>query len=247
MTELSQAAYRVADVVEEMIEDASSPDETSALRRILDEIKTLAAGSPEEPPSPFSFSVDLQEHGALVFWESEHGAPVAIWAAVARLLSGLGWDLLVTGDAGGAKMTVTNEEHRDAFRAGQQAAAKRAAGDDEEMAWLLGPDTGISSLTIFSVLASTPALRQGAKGRLRNFGSDTPKDPADFWRCRQLLARFPGWRERLGEVAAAHPRSAWGRLGAAWEEMEALYAEEEPTGKCPKLYARMQELLGRDR
>lgn len=39
----------------------------------------------------------------------------------------------------------------------------------------------------------------------------------------------------------------WEVLAAHWDELEALYREELPTGRAPKLYDRMQELLRWDK
>lgn len=108
------------------------------------------------------------------------------------------------------------------------------AAENEYVAWVAGGDTGISSLTIWSVLSgmfSDTAAR---------FGHWPPSDPSDFGRCYRLLKRFPAWRARLGEVSAAHPR--WTRLVEHWAELESLYEEELPNATAPKLYARMKQL-----
>lgn len=99
--------------------------------------------------------------------------------------------------------------------------------------WIRSTDTGISSLTIYAALMSNPAVLVG-------WGPDVPHDPSDFGRCHRLLKRVPGWRERLHEVAAKYP--AWAPLVEHWDELEKLYAEELPSGRCLKLWARMQEL-----
>jgi hypothetical protein len=97
-------------------------------------------------------------------------------------------------------------------------------------AWWRGPDTGASSKALWMVLTGHwDVLRVDA----------VPHDAADFGRCQRLLMAIPGWRARIGEMALA-PK--WGQLVAAWDELEALYNEEWPTGLCPKLYARMKEL-----
>ena len=41
---------------------------------------------------------------------------------------------------------------------------------------------------------------------------------------------------------AAYPE--WAPLVAVWDELTALYEEELPSGRCPKLYDRMQQLRG---
>lgn len=99
--------------------------------------------------------------------------------------------------------------------------------------WVENGDTGVSSLTIFHVLAR----------RVAPDTVDVPHDPADFGRCARLLKVMPSWRVRLHEVAAAYP--AWKPLVDAWDELTALYEAELPTGKAPRLYARMRDLLGK--
>lgn len=100
--------------------------------------------------------------------------------------------------------------------------------------WATSDDTGNSSLTIFDVLGHPPG---------RDFTPSVPWDPDDFGRCYRLLEVVPEWRERLGKVAQTWP--AWAPLVEHWAEMEALYREESPRGRCPKLYALMQKLTGR--
>jgi hypothetical protein len=103
---------------------------------------------------------------------------------------------------------------------GEAGAARfKYASVDE---WLGSWDTGISSRTIYHVLRGTPWSGP--------FRPDVPHDPADFGRCYRLLkVAPPEWRANL----------------ARWDDLTRLYEEEEPTGKAPKLYALMRELLGR--
>lgn len=102
-----------------------------------------------------------------------------------------------------------------------------AAGD--AVAWLQNGDTGLSSLTIWYVLMGQTPDR-----------ADIPYDPADFGRCYRLLQVMPSWKTRLGEVAARYPQ--WAPLVDAWEELTALYEAELPSGRAPKLFARLQAL-----
>lgn len=92
-------------------------------------------------------------------------------------------------------------------------------------------DTGTSSKTIAHVMLGVRAPR---------YGPDVPYDPGDFGRCYRLLKLFPLWELRLPEVAEAYP--AWSGLVREWSRLSALYEEELPSGKAPRLYARMQEL-----
>lgn len=113
--------------------------------------------------------------------------------------------------------------------------------------WLLLGKTGISSKTIVYALTGINIesfIKRGEE--ILHFTTnhfDVPYDPSDFRRCLLLLELFPEWRARLPEVAEKFPR--WKPLVDAWDELEALYAEEiaREDGNAPKLYARMKELL----
>lgn len=104
---------------------------------------------------------------------------------------------------------------------------KLAYGGDPHR-WAVGPDTGLSSKTIWRKMMGVP-------GQV-----DVPHDPDDFGRCHRLLSAIPGWRDRIGEMSTV---PGWESLAPAWSELEALYLEELPSGRLPKLYARMKELL----
>jgi hypothetical protein len=105
--------------------------------------------------------------------------------------------------------------------------------------WLRGPDTGLSSRTIIGALTGN-GYALGWGGVIE---TTVPMDPSDFGRCYRLLKLFPDLRARLPEVAEKHWQ--WRGLVDAWPELEALYEEELPSGKCPKLYARMREIWSR--
>lgn len=103
--------------------------------------------------------------------------------------------------------------------------------------WALGDDTGISSETIVRIAV-------GAKRGDHSF--DAPYDPSDFGRCYRLLKSFPELNKKLPLVARkckafAPLISNWGELVALWEE-----ESNNGTGRAPKLYARMNELRGRE-
>lgn len=101
--------------------------------------------------------------------------------------------------------------------------------------WAAGRDTGTSSLTIYSLITGQPSPRDGD-------GFCTPLDPDDFGRCYRLLKLFPAWREQLGKVVERCPE--WGPLVDHWDELTELYEAELGSGLAPRLYKRMQELLG---
>ena len=95
--------------------------------------------------------------------------------------------------------------------------------------WVVGHDTGLSSLAIWAHMRGVTPAR----------GWQYPLDPDDFGRCHRLLW-LTGWRSRIGEMAAHGP--VWAALAGAWDELEALYLAESSSGRAPKLYARMKEL-----
>ena len=72
-------------------------------------------------------------------------------------------------------------------------------------------------------------------------GASPPVDPSDFGRCFRLLELIPRWRKRMPEMAAIG--GGWEALVPVWGELEALYREELPSRRAPKLYQRMSDLL----
>jgi hypothetical protein len=137
----------------------------------------------------------------------------------------------------GATLVVTDEKRGELWLEEVKANAKRLADGDAELEWIKGPDTGMSSLTIMSVLSEK--YHQPGRHEVRG---EYPLDPDDFGRCYRLLERFPEWRKRLAEVAAKYPK--WKPLVDAWGELEELWRKESPTGTCKQLYKRMRELRG---
>ena len=103
-------------------------------------------------------------------------------------------------------------------------------------AWINGPDTGISSATIWQIATGYDAPRYA------DYAPDVPHDPDDFGRCHRLLQAFPWMRAKLQSVANCVPK--WGPMVREWDRLTALYEEELPTGEAPKLYALMKQLEG---
>jgi len=170
--------------------------------------------------------------------------PVEDMATLTKLWAKQGYDTLAVGvgSALGVTMAICHKDDLEAWQKEVEAQAAQKAAGDAEKEWLFGPDTGISSKTIMSVL-STGAARIGAEVSLGRWGADVPHDPSDFGRCYRLLQTFPQWRDRLNEVAAKFPK--WEPMVREWDRMTSLWEEEAPTGKCPKLYDLMQKLQGR--
>jgi len=180
-----------------------------------------------------SYTVERHDHGLLI----RGPIPVDHLAGLTKIAKVAGFPLLDAGVGqvlGG--LALTNKKDGDAWRLEIEELNKQTSHGDAELEWLLGTDTGVSSMTIFSVLSE----RYQAEAKEKYKRADTPHDPDDFGRCYRLLERFPAWRKRLGEVAAEHP--AWARLVEHWDKMEALWREELPKKSCPKLYRLIQEL-----
>lgn len=95
--------------------------------------------------------------------------------------------------------------------------------------WLDHGEVGTSSKTIWCVMEGKRCHSPGV-----------PRDPDDFRRCHLLLEAFPGWRQRLPEVAKSFPE--WTSLVAEWEALTVLFLAERTAGRAPKLYARLHEL-----
>ena len=136
-----------------------------------------------------------------------------------------------------ASFAVTSPDKEQAWLDHVKESAKLHANGDPEREWLLGPDTGTSSLTIFYALTKRHADDE-REVPLRD--PSTPRDPDDFGRCRRLLKKFPEWRARMPEVADRYPE--WRPLVRDWDKLDALYEEEVPNdkGKAPKLYEAMK-------
>ena len=98
--------------------------------------------------------------------------------------------------------------------------------------WLAGDDTGMSSKFLAKLALGVPLPE-----------INYPYDPSDFGRCYRFLQVLePSDQDKVLDLAS-HRSAEWERLIECWDELVELYLEEWPTGRAPKLYARMQELL----
>jgi hypothetical protein len=109
----------------------------------------------------------------------------------------------------------------------------------EQLNWILGSDTGISSKTIFSVMTGSALER-----------ADVPYDGDDFGRCYRLLVLFPEWRSRLQEVSDQYKE--WGPLVREWDKLTEEYIEAKnsppPHFRTWKtLYEHMSQLIDEGR
>lgn len=108
-------------------------------------------------------------------------------------------------------------------------------------AWLRSDDTGLSSLYMAWTLAPLAGRSVPFSEHFTN-GSPWPHDPADFGRCVRLLDAVPELRPHIAELTRTVHPAPWQRIAAEWDALEALYREELPTGKGPKLYERLQQV-----
>lgn len=90
--------------------------------------------------------------------------------------------------------------------------------EDPEERWVKGLEVGSSAISIFSVLASQ---KWRAHFGSRSTGA-VPLDHSDFGRCKNLLAEFPQWRDRLSEIADAYPDGGWPTIIENWDRLEAM-------------------------
>jgi hypothetical protein len=94
---------------------------------------------------------------------------------------------------------------------------------------MVGHGTGLSSRQIVATM-------HGVAGQGHH-----PADPSDLGRCIRLLEIMPEWKPRMKEMGLVSLE--WRVLAEHWDELEALYNEEFATGRAPKTYDRMRELL----
>lgn len=105
--------------------------------------------------------------------------------------------------------------------------------------WMSMGKVGISSATMASI----------ALGLKKNIYSDHfgyPYDPADLNRCRILVKHIPEIRDSFKKIGRRVP--GFKPILDNWDELITLLDEEvrEDTGRAPRTYARMKELLGRN-
>lgn len=101
--------------------------------------------------------------------------------------------------------------------------------------WLVSRDTGVSSRTMAAI-----ALGSGPD---EDADYDAPYDPADFGRCRRLVAACPFIREHFDSIGTLVP--AFAPILAEWDELCRLYDRDLPTGRSDVLYNRLRVLRGR--
>lgn len=99
--------------------------------------------------------------------------------------------------------------------------------------WALGDDTGASSKAIAAVMTGNMPDKRHVS---------YPHDGGDLGRCLRLLKAVPEWRARLPEMGERNGQ--WKALVEAWDELDALYAREEASGRSSDVvYKRMKQIL----
>jgi hypothetical protein len=112
-------------------------------------------------------------------------------------------------------------------------------------AWIQSDATGLSSRYMARVLASYCKLDdvRVPEERLELKGIHFPHDPADFGRCVGLLDAVPEFRLHDEILLDPVHGKEWNGLIGKWEELEALYREESPSGSAPRLLAEMRKII----
>jgi hypothetical protein len=126
----------------------------------------------------------------------------------------------------------------EAERDAAQAEVERLRADADRAVrfsrWLVSGDTGLSSESI-----AMHMLGWACRGNY-------PHDPSDLGRCLRLLAIFPEWQCRIGEMAVYGPE--WAEIARRWPELSALMAGEVGIGwekgrSAPITYAAMRAAI----
>jgi hypothetical protein len=190
-------------------------------------IATFHLGAPDRAPIPEidGYRIVRYPHGQAVFGPVPAGdveGLVAMFTAAGLNI----WDVAVASFLE-ATICATTPEGSAAWRADIEEQARRDAGGDRELEWLLGWDKGFSSMSLLALLGESDRATEDAARRLRYAdGGQTwrqpPLDAEDFGRCSRLLDRFPPRRSRLWRVGQVN--DAWCRVVVIWFELEALYA-----------------------
>lgn len=112
----------------------------------------------------------------------------------------------------------------------KEAKRKRVYSSDRMglYRWLNSDDTGLSSQFMAHILAGGPACE-----------NHYPRDPSDFGRCYRMLRAL---ENRVSVTPMENHGPVWAAYAKHWDEMERIYENELPSGKCPELYALMQKL-----
>ena len=129
------------------------------------------------------------------------------------------------------------KHHKDCKKTWKQPEVDQSLSEVQKaMWWLKNGEHGISSETIYSVIANTIGLNV-----MRNpFGYNHPADPDDFYRCHKLLITVPEWREKMHLMKPIS--DVWSNLVDNWDELTVLLEEQLKTGKANGMYELMKKL-----
>lgn len=105
--------------------------------------------------------------------------------------------------------------------------------DAKVVSWLCDGEVGVSSKALMRALVYGESL-----------GDDYPLDPSDFERCRKMIS-FLGLKSELIEFRdkIKFPTTAWHYIIKNWINISFEIDEEKHTGRCPKAYKTMQNLI----
>ncbi|MDP3909346.1 MAG: hypothetical protein Q8Q14_03060 [Gemmatimonadales bacterium] len=179
-----------------------------------------------------SYTIEHHPHGMSVCGAVDLGD----FTHLGALAADRGYDQMAPGLASALGVSLVFGSVESLRRWRREIEARAGAG---LAGWLAGGDTGLSSLALVAHLAGGE-MRAVARARGGGIGS-YPHDGDDLGRCLRLLDVAPELRERLPSMAGVSP--AWAALVSRWDEMEALYREEEPSGRTPMTYAMISGLL----
>lgn len=124
----------------------------------------------------------------------------------------------------------------------QAEEEQRGSIHDRACRWIVGDDTGTSSIAIWGVMMGvhTSAVR-----------NSTPADPSDFGRCYRLLKLIPEWEDNLDKlrvldfdrtINGIKYEKVWSRFVDNYFKMKRMYIREHTFGKAPELYKFMNHL-----
>jgi hypothetical protein len=119
----------------------------------------------------------------------------------------------------------------------KEASVENSVTYNMLLRWVVGGDTGSSSLAIWAAYMDVPEYESGFHGAV-------PWDPSDFGRCHRLLMLLPVPERKiaLDKTAKAYPR--WVPMVREWDKLTALFtAKDGSTGtEYPELYDLLHKL-----
>jgi hypothetical protein len=172
-------------------------------------------------------------------YEGDKGLPfsqIELCVAIAEFLESKG-------------VSVLNERQLNTLAKSETAICKELADANREcvpnsglLPWLRSDSTGLSSRYMASVLSAANGTRMHCGKTCEADGTPcVPCDPSDFGRCIGLLDSCPPLRQHLPKLAEGHG-PIWKELAERWDELEALYREDFPTGESARLYRIIQAI-----